>query len=72
MIQTTTPYNLQWLNYGKFFFKSQVFFQRTNYLIKNVTEIVIKKGSLTHNSCYHATGPKRRASYESTIKKGIH
>jgi len=26
MIQTTTPYNLQWLNYEKFFFKSQAFF----------------------------------------------
>jgi hypothetical protein len=25
-IQTTTPYNLLWLNYGKIFFKSQVFF----------------------------------------------
>jgi hypothetical protein len=28
MIQTTTPYNLQWVNYGKFFFKSQAFFKR--------------------------------------------
>jgi len=28
MIQTTTPYNLQWINYGKFFFKSQAFFKR--------------------------------------------
>jgi hypothetical protein len=23
-----TPYNLQWVNYGKFFFKSQAFFKR--------------------------------------------
>ena len=28
MIQTTTPYNLQWINYGKSFFKSQAFFKR--------------------------------------------
>jgi hypothetical protein len=28
MIPTTTPYNLQWINYGKFFFKSQAFFKR--------------------------------------------
>ena len=26
MIQTTTPYNLLWLDYGKYFFKSQAFF----------------------------------------------
>jgi hypothetical protein len=52
-----TPYNLQWRHYGKFFFKSQVFFKRANCLIKNVTERLIKKGSLTHNGCYRITDP---------------
>jgi len=30
LIQTDTPYNLHWLKYGYFFFKSQVFFLRSS------------------------------------------
>ena len=43
-----------------------------NCLIKNVTESLIKKGSLTHNMCYRSNSPKRRAKDESTVQKRIH
>jgi len=43
----------------------------TNCVIKNVTQSMIEKGSLTHNRCYPIKGAKRRADYESTIKKRI-
>jgi hypothetical protein len=41
----------------------------SNCLIKNVTERMIGKGSLTHNLCYRIAPPKRRVDYESTVKK---
>jgi hypothetical protein len=34
---------------------------RLNCLIKNVTQSMIEKGSLTHNGCYPIKGAKRRA-----------
>jgi hypothetical protein len=46
--------------------------RQSNCLIKNVTERVIKKGSLTHNGCYRITDPKRRVEHESTVKKRIY
>jgi hypothetical protein len=32
---------------------------------------MIEKGSLTHNRCYPTTGPQRRDTYESTVKKEL-
>jgi CheY-like chemotaxis protein len=43
-----------------------------NCLIKNVTERLIKNGSLTHNGCYRITNPRRRVDHESTVEKRIY
>ena len=48
----TCPANLYSLNE-----KREIVVEFANCLIKNVTERLIKKGSLTHNGCYRITDP---------------
>jgi hypothetical protein len=47
-------------------------FEGANLLKLNVTEIAIRKGSLTHNWGYPIPNRKRKDVYESAIKKRLY